>query len=146
MTSFARHAVFESHDEVMEGSARVTAGTGAFTTAVTFPRTRAEPVGTTTPEEMLAASHATCYGIGLRSLIALRGGRARRVEVTATVAAEKGPRGIRIRSSHLSGVVEALEGIDDGQLREIAHETEELCTVSVALRGSVSIGHDVTAR
>ena len=124
----------------------MTAGSRAFDVPVTFPSTAGEPAGKSTPEEMLAASHATCYGIGLRSLIGRRGGRARRVTVTATVTAEKGLRGIRIQSAHLSGVVDALEGIDHAQVQEIAREVEEGCTISIALRGNVTITSEVAAR
>ena len=95
---------------------------------------------------MLAASHATCYGIGLRSLIGRRGGRAQRVTVTAIVTAEKGPRGIRVQSSHLSGEVQALEGIDHEQLQEIAQDTRERCTISIALEGTVAVTYDIVAR
>ena len=52
------------------------AGSGAFTVAARFPSLRGEAPGTTTPEELLAASHAVCYGIGLRSVIGRRGGSA----------------------------------------------------------------------
>src|SRR5687767_10233103 len=119
MMTFSRRAVLEWNGDVMEGDGDVTAGTRAFAVPVTFPTTAAEAPGKTTPEELLAASHATCYGIGLRSLIGRHGGRAQRVTVTATVTAEKGPRGIRIQSSHLSGEVEALEGIDHERLQQI---------------------------
>ncbi|MGZ5477608.1 MAG: hypothetical protein ACXWH1_14080 [Thermoanaerobaculia bacterium] len=76
---------------------------------------------------MLAASHATCDGIGLRSLIA---GRARRVSVTAMLTAEKGPQGIRPQSCRLTGVVDGLEGIDESALQELPRETDERCTIS----------------
>jgi lipoyl-dependent peroxiredoxin len=146
MAKFSRHAVLQWDGEVMDGAGQVTAGSDAFAVAVTFPSTGGDPPGKTTPEELLAASHATCYGIGLRSLIGRRGGRARRVTVTATVRAEKGPGGIRIQSSHLTGVVDGLEGIDDAQLKEIARETEERCTVTIALREAVSVTSDIVAR
>lgn len=103
-----------------------------------------EPAGTTTPEEMLAASHAICYGLGLRSVIGRRGGTARRIVVTATVTAEKGAHGIRIESSHLEGVVEGLHGLDSADLEDIARETEEACTISNAIRAAVAITHTVT--
>jgi osmotically inducible protein OsmC len=145
MAHFSRRAVLEWSGEVMEGGGQVTAGSKAFAVAVTFPSTVGEPPGKSTPEEMLAASHATCYGIGLRSLIGRRGGRARRVTVTATVTAEKGTHGIRVQSSHLMGVVEALEGIDAAQLQEIARETKDRCTISIALEATVAITVDVVA-
>jgi lipoyl-dependent peroxiredoxin len=146
MASFSRHAVLQWDGDVVEGAGQVTAGSEAFAVSVTFPITSGELLGKTTPEELLAASHATCYGIGLRSLIGRRGGRARRVTVTATVRAEKGPGGIRIQSSHLTGVVDGLEGIDDAQLKEVARETEERCTVTIALREAVSVTSDIVAR
>jgi osmotically inducible protein OsmC len=143
MATFSRSAEFEWHGNVTAGGGRVLAASDAFSVRVTFPRTLGEPPGLATPEELLAASHATCYGIGLRSLIERRGGRATHVAVTATVTAQKGPEGIRIQSSTLSGVVEGLEGIDATQLESIAQETEERCTISVALRGSVKVSSHV---
>ena len=142
MATLSRRAVLEWHGDVMDGAGDVTAGTRAFAVPVTFPTTGGEAPGKTTPEELLAASHATCYGIGLRSLIGRRGGRARRVTVTA----EKGPSGIRVQSSHLSGEVEALEGVNHAQLQEIARETRERCTISVALEGTAAITYDIVAR
>jgi lipoyl-dependent peroxiredoxin len=146
MATFSRSAVLDWNGDVLDGAGNVTAGTRAFTVPATFPSTVGEAPGKTTPEELLAASHATCYGIGLRSLIGRRGGRAQRVTVTATITAEKGPRGIRIQSSHLNGEVEALEGIDHAQLQQIAQETRERCTISIALEGTVAITYDISAR
>jgi lipoyl-dependent peroxiredoxin len=117
MATFSRQAVLEWNGDVMGGAGQVTAGTGAFAVPATFPSTAGEAAGKTTPEELLAASHATCYGIGLRSLIGRRGGQAPRLTVTATITAEKGPGGIRIQSSHLSAEVESLEGIDHASCR-----------------------------
>jgi lipoyl-dependent peroxiredoxin len=146
MATFSRHAVLEWNGDVMDGAGQVTAGTGAFAVPATFPSIAGEAAGKTTPEELLAASHATCYGIGLRSLIGRRGGRARRVTVTATITAEKDSRGIRIQASHLRGEVESLEGIDRERLQAIAQETRERCTISIALEGAVAITYDVVAR
>ncbi|MPZ19393.1 MAG: OsmC family peroxiredoxin [Luteitalea sp.] len=144
MATFSRPATLEWDGDVTSGSGRVTAASAAFAVPATFPSTLGEPAGTTTPEELLAASHATCYGVGLRSLIGRRGGWARRVTVTAIITAEKGPQGIRIQSSHLATVIEALEGIDQAQLQELAREVEEGCAISVALRGTVAITSEVT--
>jgi lipoyl-dependent peroxiredoxin len=146
MATFSRRTILEWNRDVLDGAGDVTAGTRAFAVPVTFPSTVGEASGKTTPEELLAASHATCYGIGLRSLIGRRGGRARRVTVTATITAEKGPSGIRVQSSHLSGEVEALEGIDHAQLEEIAQDTRERCTISIALEATVTITYDIIAR
>lgn len=146
MAPFSRSAVLDWNGDVTDGAGKVTAGTRAFAVPATFPSIAGETPGKTTPEELLAASHATCYGIGLRSLIGRRGGRAQRVTVTATITAEKGPDGIRLQSSHLSAEVEALEGIDHAELQEIARETRERCTISIALEATVAITYDFIAR
>lgn len=143
--SFARRATAAWTGEVVHGAGVVKAGTESFALSVTFPRLSGEPPATTTPEEMLAASHATCYAIGLRSVIGARKGRATEVLVTATVTAEKAAGVIRILSSHLHGVIQGLEGIDPAQLPEIAKAAEEACTISNAIRGSVAIISEVSA-
>jgi osmotically inducible protein OsmC len=130
---------------VTRGAGDVAAGTHAFTAHVTFPRLSGDPPDTTTPEELLAASQATCYAIGLRSVIGERRGRVERVTVTATITAEKGRGAIRIVSSHLRAVVEGLVGIDRTQLHEAATVAEEGCTISNAIRGAVATTFDVTA-
>lgn len=131
----------------MTGTGHVQAGTGAFTVAVRFPSVAGNPADTTTPEELLAASHAACYGIGLRSLIARRRGRAQRITVDAVITAEKGADGIRIQSSHLAGVVEGLEQLSSTELQDIAREVAvaEDCTISLALRESIKITHEAKA-
>lgn len=139
MASFSRHAVLEWTGDVPRGSGRVTAGSSAFTTAVTFPRLAGEPSGATTPEELLAASHATCFGIGLRSVLAQRGGSAERITVTATVHADKGGGAIRIQRAHLEARVIGLAGVAADALAEIARAAEEACTISTVLRATVPI-------
>lgn len=146
MSTFFRRAELRWVGEVMAGSGEVTAGSGAFKVPARFPSVAGDPPGKTTPEELLAASHATCYGIGLRSLIGQRGGRAQRVTVEAVITAEKDSDGIRIQSSHLAGVVEGLEKLNDAQLQDIAREVAEECTISRALGGAVRITHDVKAQ
>jgi osmotically inducible protein OsmC len=123
----------------MDGSGQAKAGTGAFGLPVTFPSRIGEPDGKTTPEEMLAASHAVCYAMGLTATIGRQGGTARRVRVTATVTADKGEAGIKIVSSHLKAAVEGLEGIDRAKFDEVARTAEQRCPISNAIRGSVNI-------
>jgi osmotically inducible protein OsmC len=146
MTTFTRRAELRWDGELMTGHGEVTGGTGAFAVPVRFPSVAGDPPGTTTPEELLAASHAACYGIGLRSLIARRGGHAQRVVVEALISADKGPDGIRIQSSHLTGIVVGLAALTEAQLQDISHEVADGCTISLALRGAVRITHEVRAQ
>lgn len=139
MATFARHADVEWNGTLMEGNGRVKAGTAAYDLPVTFPSRIGEGDGKTTPEEMLAASHAVCYAMGLAATIGRQGGKASRVRVTATVTADKGETGIKVVSSHLDARVEGLEGIDRGKLDEVARMAEQRCPISNAIRGNVNI-------
>ena len=143
--SFKRSAQLTWEGAVVGGSGQVTAGSNAFETAATFPTLRGERAGTTTPEELLAASHAVCYGIGLRSVIAREGGTAEKIVVVATITAEKGAEGIRIRGSHLDAVIHNLKGIDVAELSRIGFLVEEQCTISSAIAGKVAISHQLSA-
>jgi osmotically inducible protein OsmC len=145
MATFSRRATLAWIGDVPRGSGAVTAGSEAFSLPVTFPRLKGEAARSTTPEELLAASHATCFGIGLRSVIAQRGGIAERISVTATVTAEKGSGAIRIHSSHLRADVEGLVGIEAGSLNSIAQAAEEGCTISALIRPTVAITVEIDA-
>jgi osmotically inducible protein OsmC len=146
MATFSRHADVEWTGGLMDGAGKATAGTAAFSLPVTFPSRIGEGDGKTTPEELLAASHAVCYAMGLAATLGRMGGKARRIVVTATVTADKGDKGIKIESSALTAQVEGLEGIDSGKLQEIANTAESGCPISNALRGSVNITVRATAK
>jgi osmotically inducible protein OsmC len=130
----------------MDGAGHATAGTGAFSLPVTFPSRIGEGDGKTTPEELLAASHAVCYAMGLAATLGRLGAKANSVRVSATVTADKGEKGIQIQSSALNVTVEGLEGLDAGRLQDIANTAEAGCPISNALRASVKITvHAATA-
>ena len=136
MATFARHADVEWKGNLMEGSGTARAGSGAFSLPVTFPsRIGATDDGKTTPEELLAASHAVCFTMVLTNTITKQGGKTSGIRVTATVTADKGDAGIKVVSSHLKAVVEGLEGIDRAKIQELATGAEKGCPISNALRG-----------
>jgi len=146
MATFARHVDVDWTGNLMDGSGQAKAGTGAFTVPVTFPsRINEKGDGKTTPEELLAGSHAICYAMVLTNTIAKQGGKASKVRVTATVTADKGDAGIKVVSSHLKATVEGLEGIAKDKLQELAAGAEKGCPISNALRGSVAISVEATA-
>jgi lipoyl-dependent peroxiredoxin len=140
MATFARHVDVDWTGNLMDGSGTAKAGTGAFSVPVTFP-SRIDEKGDnkTTPEELLAASHAICYTMVLTNTITKQGGKAAKVHVTATVTADKGDAGIKVVSSNLDATVEGLEGIEVGKLQELATGAEKGCPISNAIRGSVAI-------
>ncbi len=146
MASFARHADVEWTGGLMDGNGTVRAGSGTFSLPVTFPSRIAEREdGKTTPEEFMAASHAVCYAMVLTNTIGKQGGKATRIRVTATITADKSDAGLKVTSSHLKATVEGLQGIDKGQLQELAQGAEKGCPISNAIRGSVAITVDAQA-
>jgi osmotically inducible protein OsmC len=146
MATFARHVEVDWTGNLMDGNGTAKAGSGAFSVPVTFPsRIAAAADGKTTPEELMAASHAVCFAMVLTNTITKQGGKAGKVRVTATVTADKSDAGIKVVSSALKATVEGLEGIEKGKLQELAAGAEKGCPISNALRGSVAITVDATA-
>jgi len=140
MASFARHVDVEWTGGLMDGNGTAKAGTGAFSLPVTFPsRIHEQGDDKTTPEELLAASHAICFAMVLTNTISKQGGGVRKVRVTSTVTADKSDAGLKVASSKLDATVEGLEGIDASKLQELATGAEKGCPISNALRGSVAI-------
>ena len=139
MPSFERHVEVDWRGSVMEGSGEAKAGSGAFALPVSFPARIGESGGKTSPEELLAASHAACYAMALNGTLGRKNAKAARTRVTATVTADKGEAGITIASSHLKVVAGGLEGIPAAQFAEVAREAEGRCPVSNALRGTMRI-------
>jgi osmotically inducible protein OsmC len=146
MAEFSRHADVDWTGNLVNGTGTAAAGTGAFSLPVTFPSRIAERGdGKTTPEEMLAASHAVCYAMVLANTITKQGGTASKLRVTATVTADKSDAGIKVVSSKLTATVEKLEGIDKGSLQELASGAEKGCPISNAIRGNVTISVEARA-
>ena len=146
MATFSRHADVDWTGSVMEGKGQVKAGTGAFTLPVTFPARIGEPEGHTSPEELMAASHAACYAMALNATIGRKGGSIGKTHVTATVTADKGEAGITVVSSKLTVVAEGLQGIEKAQFPDVAREAEGKCPISNALRGSLKIEIEAEAK
>ena len=146
MATFSRHVDVQWSGSVMEGKGQVKAGTGAFTLPVTFPARVGEPAGHTSPEELMAASHAACYAMALNATVGRKGGSIGKTHVTATVTADKGDAGIKVMSSTLKVVAEGLQGIEKSQFAEVAREAETKCPISNALRGSLKIEIEAEVR
>lgn len=139
MATFSRTVDVDWAGPIMEGQGTARAGTGAFTLPVSFPSRIGEPGGRTSPEELMAASHAACYAMALNATVGRKGGSIRRTHVSATIVADKSEAGIKVTTSKLKVVAEGLEGIEKAQFAEVAREAESKCPISNALRGSLQI-------
>ena len=146
MATFSRHVDVDWSGSIMEGKGIAKAGTGAFNLPVTFPTRIGEPAGTTSPEELMAASHASCYAMALNGTLGRKGGSAARTVVTATITADKGDAGIKLTTSKLHVVAEGLSGMDAAQFKEAAREAEGKCPISNTLRPALDIQLEVEVR
>jgi osmotically inducible protein OsmC len=139
MATFSRTVDVDWSGPIMEGKGTAKAASGAFSLPVSFPTRIGEPQGNTSPEELMAASHAACYAMALNATVGRKGGSIGRTHVTATVIADKGEGGIKVTTSKLKVVAEGLQGIEPGQFDQVAREAEKGCPISNALRGSLQI-------
>ena len=137
--TFSRNVTVDWKGTVLEGSGEAKAGSGAFTLPVSFPRRIGDAQGVTSPEELIAAAHATCYAMALNATVGRKGGAIGTTHVTCTVTAELGDKGIKIASSKLEVVAEKLTGVAAKDFAAVAKEAEAGCPVSNALRNSLTI-------
>ena len=104
---------------------------------VSFPKRTAEDAGgTTSPEELIAAAHSSCYAMQLSALVAEAGGTPQSLDVTADVSL--GPDtagGFRITGIKLT-VRGEVEGLDAAGFEKAAQAAKEGCPVSKALTGT----------
>jgi lipoyl-dependent peroxiredoxin len=107
---------------------------------VTWAARTEEPGGKTSPEELIAAAHASCFAMSLSNVLAKGGTPPERLTVGATVTFVPGT-GITRSELEVEG---AVPGMDDEAFRVAAEEGKEKCPVSQALRGNVELS--VTAR
>jgi lipoyl-dependent peroxiredoxin len=129
---------------LQEGSGHVelvSSGVGAF--EVSFPRRVGDEAGgVTSPEELIAAAHSSCYAMALSGEIATAGGTPQSLDVTADVRIGPDPAGgLRISAITLT-VRGKVEGLDEAGFVAAAEQAKAGCPVSKALAGVDTITLD----
>ncbi len=103
---------------------------------VSFPKRAADEAGgATSPEELIAAAHSSCYAMQLSHLIAEAGGTPQSLEVTAevTLGEDSADGGFKISGIALK-VVGEVEGLDEAGFLKAAEAAKDSCPVSKALK------------
>jgi osmotically inducible protein OsmC len=122
---------------INDGTGRVElVSSGLATYDVSFPRRTAEDAdGTTSPEELIAAAHSSCYAMALSGIIGRAGGTDISLDIQADVSIGPDPAG----GLRLTGIVLTVrgrvEGLDAAGFEEAAHDAKTGCPVSKALTG-----------
>ena len=112
---------------------------GAFgDLVVSFPTRVERQPGTTSPEELLAAAHASCFCMAMAHVLGLHGDLAEQIETTVTIELDASDADEPSISSRLevSGLV---PGLDQAGFEAVIDEAHQLCLISGALRGNVEM-------
>jgi osmotically inducible protein OsmC len=125
--------------DLASGSGTLTGASGAIgPQAVSWAARTEEPGGNTSPEELLAAAHSSCFSMALSGALARAGTPPRRLETEAVVTFDKLEGGWKITRSALS-VRGDVPGADEQTFREAAEDARDNCPVSQALIGNVEL-------
>jgi osmotically inducible protein OsmC len=137
-------------DAVWQGSLTRGSGEVSLTTSgaagplsVTWSSRTARSEGKTSPEELLAAAHASCYCMALSGDLADAGTPPEKLEVSATVTFEEIEGGWKTGSSHIT-VKGTVTGIDEAAFKTAAEGAKDGCPISGALKGNVEISVEAT--
>ncbi|TML16002.1 MAG: OsmC family peroxiredoxin [Actinobacteria bacterium] len=99
-----------------------------------------EPGDMTSPEELIAAAHASCFSMAFSSGLAKAGHSPERLQTSATVTFQPGEGITKVGLE----VVGRVPGMDEAQFEQLEEEAKENFPVSKALAGVPEI--DLTAR
>jgi lipoyl-dependent peroxiredoxin len=135
-----RHAEVTWNGSLMDGSGSIdSVGSGAFGPLdVTWASRAEDPAGRTSPEELIAAAHATCLSQALSHALAEAGSPPEELKTGATVTFQPGE-GITKIALTVRGKV---PGLDEDGFREAAEGAKAGCPVSQALAGVPEITLD----
>jgi len=141
-----RRAVAQWQGDLPTGSGTVSTVTSSTISSLpTSWRARAEAsdTGQTSPEELLAAAHASCYSMALSNILAKGGTPATSVEVTVDVTADKREAGFTVLSSAIT-VTGVVPGLDQAGFEAAAATAKDGCPISRALVGNVELSVTAT--
>ncbi|MEU4576490.1 OsmC family protein [Nonomuraea sp. ATR24] len=128
-----RTATTEWKGALLDGSGTVsldTSGVGTF--EVSWPSRAEAPAGRTSPEELIAAAHSSCFSMALSHALAGAGTPPESLRTSADVTFQPG--------EGITGIVLTVQGrvpgIDAAQFQEAAETAKANCPVSKALAGT----------
>jgi osmotically inducible protein OsmC len=130
------HVVWEG--DLASGSGRLTEeDSEALSEApVTFASRTGSPRVQTSPEELIASAHATCYAMALSNTLAEKDTPPERLTVDAVCTLDD--ENLKITTVDLD-VRGAVPGISDKEFQNAAQEADQSCPVTNALRGNVEV-------
>lgn len=131
--------------DLLSGGGVVSAGSSRSFSAlpVSWASRTESPQGKTSPEELLAAAHASCFAMALSFGLTGAGKPPKKLEVNASVTFDKVEAGWRVTSSALT-VRGVVPGMDAAGFRKAAEGAKDGCPISQALKGNVKLSVEAT--
>jgi lipoyl-dependent peroxiredoxin len=141
--SITRFAEASWQGTLLEGSGSIDyVSSGAFTRLpVTWASRTEDHQGRTSPEELIAAAHASCFSMAFSSQLAKNGTPATKLSVKVVITFDKREAGWAIARSDIS-VRGEVPGIDEATFKRLAEAAKDGCPVSGALKGNVELAVD----
>lgn len=128
-----RTATTRWEGSLAEGAGKVTLeSSGIGTYDVSWPARTEEPNGKTSPEELIAAAHSSCFSMALSGALAKQGTPPTSLDTKAEVTFQPGE---GITGVHLT-VVGAVDGMSAEDFTAAAEGAKKNCPVSQALTGT----------
>ena len=123
-----------------EGTGTVTAGTSELFVdlPVSWASRTENPDGRTSPEELLAAAHASCFAMALSGGLVRGGTPPDHLHVSASVTFDRVDEKWTVTSSELD-VVGVVPGIDEAAFDAASQGAKDNCPISRALSGDVAV-------
>ncbi len=127
---------------LQEGSGHVELSSSKVGTyEVSFPTRAGDPDGQTSPEELIAAAHSSCYAMSLSGILERAGNPPRTLDVSAEVTLNRDDSGLRITDVALT-VRADVPGTSAEEFADAAEAAKKKCPVSRALSDDVKIALD----
>lgn len=121
--------------DLAHGAGSITLASGALAEfPVTWASRTERSDGKTSPEELIAAAHASCFSMALSHALAEAGTPPERLEVSALATLDAIDVGLRITTMDL-GVRGRVPGLDAAGFQAAAEGAKAGCPVSNALTG-----------
>ena len=118
------------------GKGTITSGTGALgELPVTWAARTQQPDGKTSPEELAAAAHASCFSMALALRLGEHSATPERLDVSATVTLDEVDSRPTVISSELR-VAARIPGLEDRKFQSIVREAADLCPISRLFAGT----------
>jgi lipoyl-dependent peroxiredoxin len=137
-----RRAEVRWNGDLATGSGTVSAvSSGAFSDLPVSWAARTESPDKTSPEELVAAAHASCYAMAFSGRLGRAGTPPERLSVSAEVTFDKLEAGWKVTSSALT-VRGVVPGMSEADFITEAEAARDGCPISVALKGNVDLSVD----